>query len=366
MKILIISSFPAPYRVDVFKEISKVHETTIFFETNKDQNRSPEWFIKNSQLNFEVLDNKISKENYKKALKNIKQYDAVLAYDFYLKSAMIAQLICIFNKIPYFINCDGAFINNNFIKKQIKSYFIKNARGCFASGIHAKKYFMYYGAKENNIYIHDFTSLHREDILKERVSDKEKTELKEILGLTGNKVVLSIGQFIERKGFDILLKSWMNLDEKYELVIIGGGTLETEYLNFIKKNRFKNVKIIGFKSKEEIKKYYKAADLFVLPTREDIWGLVINEAMANGLPVITTNRCIAGLELINNGENGFIIDVDDSKKLTNKIVRILEDSSLLIKISNNNLKKIKTNTVENIGKNHLYVIENCLKNYSKG
>ena len=223
MKILIISSFPAPYRVDVFKEISKVHETSIFFETNKDQNRSAEWFVKNSELQFEILDNKKSKDNYKQALKNIKQFDVVLAYDFYLKSALIAQLICIFNKIPYFINCDGAFINKNFIKKQIKSYFIKKARGCFASGIHAKKYFMYYGAKEENVYIHDFTSLHESDILKERISYNEKSKLKEILGLTGKKTVLSIGQFIERKGFDTLLKAWRNLDEEYELVIIGGG-----------------------------------------------------------------------------------------------------------------------------------------------
>ena len=88
--------------------------------------------------------------------------------------------------------------------------------------------------------------------------------------------------------------------------------------------------------------------------------MVINEAMANGLPVVTTNRCIAGLELIDNGVNGFIIDVDDISELTNKIVRILEDETLLIAMSKNNLNKIKTNTVENIGKNHLRVIKNTL------
>ena len=131
-------------------------------------------------------------------------------------------------------------------------------------------------------------------------------------------------------------------------------------LNFIKENKLKNVKVIGYKSKDKIKQYYKAADIFVLPTREDIWGLVINEAMANGLPVVTTNRCIAGLELIDNGVNGFIIDVDDISELTNKIVRILEDETLLIAMSKNNLNKIKTNTVENIGKNHLRVIKNTL------
>ena len=53
-----------------------------------------------------------------------------------------------------------------------------------------------------------------------------------------------------------------------------------------------------------------ASDLFVLPTREDIWGLVINEAMSFGLPIITTRKCIAGTELITDGENGYLLEAD--------------------------------------------------------
>ena len=50
--------------------------------------------------------------------------------------------------------------------------------------------------------------------------------------------------------------------------------------------------------------YYQAADMLVFPTREDIWGLVINEAMANGLPTVSTDKCVAALEMIKQGENG--------------------------------------------------------------
>lgn len=59
-----------------------------------------------------------------------------------------------------------------------------------------------------------------------------------------------------------------------------------------------NIVFVEFKTKEDLIDYYRAADLFVLPTREDIWGLVVNEAMAAGTPVITTTNCGAGMEIL--------------------------------------------------------------------
>ena len=60
---------------------------------------------------------------------------------------------------------------------------------------------------------------------------------------------------------------------------------------------------IAFQEKEMLEKYYIAADVFILLTRGDVWGLSINEAMANALPVITTDRCIAGIELVEQNGN---------------------------------------------------------------
>ena len=94
------------------------------------------------------------------------------------------------------------------------------------------------------------------------------------------------------------LEAWdKELDDKYNLVIVGGGQDEAQYRGYIKERGLKNVYLVGFKPKAEVFEYYKAADLFVLPTREDIWGLVINEAMAVGLPVVSTDMCVAATEL---------------------------------------------------------------------
>lgn len=360
MKILVISSFPAPYRVDVFKEINKVYELDVFFETAKDQNRDAEWFAKKDDFVFNVLDNELSISKYHESLKNIKSYDAVLAYDFYLKYAIKAQTKCILHNVPYFVNCDGAFINKNIIKRVVKSFFISNAYGCFASGEFAKKYFMYYGAREDKIYKHNFTSLHREDILDKPLDATAKATIRGELGIENRKTAITVGQFIYRKGFDILLEAWKEINSDCQLIIIGGGELENTYKEYIKANNFRNVKVIGFQSKKQLLKYYKASDVFILPTREDIWGLVVNEAMACGLSIITTDRCIAGLELIEDGINGYIVPVGNVFVLRNRILDVVKNDEICNRMATNNIKKIQGNTIEGIAQKHIDVINKLL------
>ena len=170
-----------------------------------------------------------------------------------------------------------------------------------------------------------------------------------------DKIVLSIGQFIPRKGFDILLRAWKSCPKTAGLYIVGSEPT-SEYLDIQNRLKLSNAHFVGFKTKAELNKYYQAADVFVLPTREDIWGLVINEAMAQGLPVITTDRCIAGLELIENGFNGFIVPVEDTNKLSEKITKVLNNDILRITMGNNSLKKIKDYTIEAMAKKHIDVL----------
>ena len=114
-------------------------------------------------------------------------------------------------------------------------------------------------------------------------------------------------------------------------------------------------------SKSELKEYYLASDIFVLPTRSDVWGLVINEAMACGLPVITTDRCVAGMDLIKDGENGYVVHVDDVNAFAKKCNLILNDNELKTVMSSNNLEKIRYYTVENMAKIHFDVFNDILK-----
>lgn len=366
MKIMILASFPAPYRINVFKGLAERYDVDVFFQTDKDQNRSKNYFVGKETFKYYVLEQKEDYNVFKACAKKIKEYDLVLAYDWYLKNALKIQQKCIRYRIPYIVNCDGALLLKkrkliNIPKDLVKRYFIRNASLCFASGNHAAEYFMHYGANESKICYHPFTSLYEEEILKEPLSEIEKAKYKKKLGVDKRKMVLTIGQFIHRKGFDVLLEAWnKELDENYSLVIVGGGEEENQYRQYIANHNLKNIRLVGFKQKEEIFEYYKAADLFVLPTREDIWGLVVNEAMAMGLPVISTGMCVAAAELIEDGVNGYIVPVNDSKELAEAMKKMLGADEKVV--GESNIRKISNYTYENVIESHIKSIEMICKN----
>lgn len=138
-------------------------------------------------------------------------------------------------------------------------------------------------------------------------------------------------------------------DDNIAYVFVGGKAIDT-YLEYVEEKHLKNVHFIGYIQKEQLKEYYMAADVFVHPTREDIWGLVINESMDYGLPVVTTDRCIAGLELVQNGINGFVVTVDSSEEIGKAIMLALDDREKMGKAL---LSIIAKYTIENMVAIHM-------------
>lgn len=360
-KVLIIGEFPAPYRVEVFAGIACKWNSKIYFEIEQDAQRTQEW-LSRIAVDCEMLSRKNGKKQFWNDVKYIKDFDAVIIYNNSLKYSILLELICKIRRIPFFLNCDGCndIEESNPIKKAVKCFLMRGAVGYFAGGQSAVKYFEYYGADSNRIHLHNFTSLHQEDINKKILTDTEKSRLKERIGMEKNFNVVTVGRHIECKGFDIVLKAAEKIGESVDFYIIGGEPSE-ENKKYKETHNLSNVHFVDFLGNDELREYYNAADLFVLMTRGDTWGLVINEAMANGLPVITTKRCVAGVELIKDGENGYIIDVDDTEALVNKILTLRDNEELCRQMSLANINKMQTNTIDQIAKNHIQVLESFFK-----
>lgn len=357
-KALVISAFPAPYRIRVFECMAQQYDLDVFFGAGTNESRHADFFGKADVLPFTVLGSPEADAKYASALRNIRSYDFVMAYDFNQKCAFQAITLCKLFRIPYFVNCDGAILRPNPIKDAVKHFLLGSAAGGFSSGKSATNYLTHYGIAREKIHTHCFTSLNAGDILPEPVNNKP--ERKAALGLPQKKTVIAVGQFVPRKGFDVLLKAWKPLDDDFQLLLIGGGDDGELYDSIIREQGLQNVIIRGFLPKAQLTEYYRAADLFVLPTREDIWGLVINEAMANGLPVITTDNCVAGLELIHDGENGFLVPVENPAQLAEKMAEILRSDALLSSMSEANVRAMQGCTLEKIAREHCIAIEKIL------
>jgi glycosyltransferase involved in cell wall biosynthesis len=86
-----------------------------------------------------------------------------------------------------------------------------------------------------------------------------------------------------------------------------------------------NVHFVGFKNQKELPRYFGAADVFVLPSGIEPWGLVINEAMNFGLPVICSDQVGCAADLVRPGENGYIFPVGNIQSLADRLLAVLSD-----------------------------------------
>lgn len=363
MKVLFLTNIPSPYKMDFFEILSINCDLTVLFERADTGNRDASWLKKNSVgfksvylSGFNIGDeNALCFEVIKFILK--RNYEIVILGQYSSPTTMLVIPILKALKIPYYISTDGGMVSSDSgMKKKIKTYFMSDAIGYFSPSKMSDDFLNYYGAN-SNIFRYPFTSVYEKDILTNVVQKEEKDQIRAELGVDEEKVVLAVGQFIPRKGFDILLQSAKELKDSNVGFYFVGGKATEEYLEFRERYKLSNVHFIGFKSKNELSYYYKMSDAFVLPTREDIWGLVINEALSYGLPVITTDKCNAGLEMIRNDYNGYIVPVEDAVAIVKYIEKIFNDNGLQQKLSYNALNTAREYTLEEMAQCYVKAIQ---------
>ena len=362
MKVLVLSNVPSPYFVDFMNELGKFCDLTVVFEKKTSTIRDKSW------LNFRFINFKgvilkgiptgeanAFSPGVRKFLKK-GMFDQIIVTNMCTPTGMYAVSILKRRKIPYMLQSEGGIAKDGKgWKERLKKHIMRGAAGYLSTTKLGAEYFLQYGATEDKLHKFIFPSLYDKEVLKEPVCMEEKRRLREELGISENKAIISVGQFIYRKGFDVLLKAAEGFPESVGFYFVGGEPTE-EYLDLQRKLGLKNVHFIGFKNKESLLKYYRAADLFVLPTRNDTWGLVINEAMAQGLPVITTTRCVAGTEFVQDGETGYLVPPDDVGALHDAMEKVIFDNALLEKMSENSLKKAQGYTFEKAAARHMEIL----------
>ena len=357
LNVIYITNIPSPYRVDFFNELGKLCNLTVLFERKEAKGRDKTWGQYTEEF-FETVELSSDSAFSIQVVKYLDKtkYDVIVVGGYSTPTAMIAILYMKMRKIPFLLNADGGMVKKDkHVIRFIKKYFIGSASGFLSTGEKTDEYLMHYGAKKEKIYRYPFTSVRASSILTSAPTCQEKKQIKKELNIDADKVLISVGQFIYRKGFDVLIRSMKDVRDAV-LYIIGGEPTQ-EYDNLIKAFSVDNVFFLPFLKQEDLFNYYCAADIFVLPTREDIWGLVVNEAMSQGLPVITTNRCVAGLELVFDGFNGYIVPIEDALSLAQKINMLLCNEPMRAQMADESLNVIRGYSIEEMARRHIEVFQ---------
>lgn len=366
-KVLFITNYPSPYRVDFWNLLGQSVDLTVSFTSSpKDQtHRSSKWF----NLNYDhfrpvFLENKrrfFGKTIFTDIVPLIKEgWNCIILGGYSSFTAMYAIEYMRLHRISFWLEADGGLISkDSLLIYLVKKHFVSAASWWFSSGKTTSEYFKHYGADEDKIFEYPFTSLTEEDLRQAEIKSRsDKKSMRKKLNIAEDKVVLSVGRFSYNrgygKGYDVLLRSAESFDKSIGVYIVGDEPTE-EFVNWKQEKQLTNVHFVGFKTKTELAEYYIAADVLAMPTRGDVWGLVVNEALSYGLPVVSSDKCVAALDFIKNEYNGYIVPVEDSDALTEGISKVLAGD--YDSMSSAALQSVRDYTIENMAKRHLEVIE---------
>ena len=355
-RVLYVTNLPAPYKIDYFECMSRSLELTVIYERKLASNRDQKWKNDVERSFSEIYLDGFELGNESSLSVGVlnylnKKYDLIILNGYSSPTMIIAIEFMRIRGIKFVISCDGMLpAHESRLKYYYKKHLIQSAAYYLSSGDITSRCLVDYGVNVEHIFRYPFSSVKNNEVLNTNVN---KEEYKKKLGFLSEKIILFVGQFIHRKGIDLLMQAYDNIrnqcDTSIELVLIGG---EAEQVN---SQIHEGITIIPFKTKKELNDYYLAADVFVLPTREDIWGLVVNEAFAFGLPVVTSDHCGAGTEMIKQGINGFIFQSEDVQEL-----EIALKKALALKCFDQSIQTAKNYTIERMAERTIDMIRAIL------
>lgn len=340
MKLLFVHNTLPEYRIPFFCGLSKNIDVSFIFSDISLNKKIYGNEISHSNINeieFDFLpeDNK----RYKKIIKlvNMAEYTHIILPPMdtlrdFLDSLFIF-IIAKYKRIKliYFGEKWEAPKEFQPIKKRIKNYIqrsafksiLRNIDMCIVSGKKSKDYFRSIGVKEKKLYVAIDSS--GVDLNISKVNIRKERSISE-----DAKVILYYGRIIERKGLDILIRSYYKLVEKYNnvyLIVCGDGEFKDKCIDLVERLKLKNVIFEGYINPKYKYRYFSACDIFVLPSYfhngiSEAWGLTVNEALQCGKPVIATEAVGSAYDLL-NGKNGQLVKQNDEMALFDALDRFL-------------------------------------------
>lgn len=371
LRLAIVHPAPYPVKLPLFDIVCTKTDGIVFF-FYKSAVAHPEWnideILEQVRFKYRFLPGFIIKGIHIRpsVLWYLWRYkpDVIVASDFFPQTlfALIYARLC---RVKVLIHSNSTRHTSATAAKRrwFRQWLVRCCDGFIAASSETKKYLCELGAKPDDVFI----SIQTIDALRWKRSveaEKEsKDNLRGELGLN-DKVILYVGRLELHKGVQLLLEAFYRVTEVIQnvsVLLVGGGSEEAKLKEYCKqRNLSDKVKFAGYKQPKELPKYYAAADLLVFPTLWDPYGLIVNEALASGLPVICSPFAGAA-ELIQEGKNGYVLDPRDTEKMATLLSNILTDEDLLQLLKQGALASIENFTIEKSAEQFLKAIEFVMK-----
>jgi glycosyltransferase involved in cell wall biosynthesis len=162
--------------------------------------------------------------------------------------------------------------------------------------------------------------------------EEDRQRLRASFGLHPDRpIVLSVGRLVPKKQPELLLRAFESVRKVVpcSLLIVGSGQSEDALRAAVAERAIPDVRLLGFRNQSQITEAYAASDIFVLPSKEhETWGLVVNEAMNFGLPIVATDKVGAGTDLVSDGSNGYIVSAYDPAPMAQRLGELLLNQKL--------------------------------------
>ena len=223
------------------------------------------------------------------------------------------------------------WVRRTAFKEAFKKWIFKKVDFIITVGRDGRDFAQRYGALKENIFFapHGIDVAHYRDgsakirskrsLLNEKIDDMETT-------------FIYVGRMVKLKGLNYLLDAFKEVQRrstsKVSLILVGNGADERLYRFKCEAEAIRNVHFTGFCQKSELPSLYAVADVFVFPTLGDPYGLVVDEAMACSMPIVTTNAAGEIRDRVEDGVNGYIVPPENRQALAEAMLKLVKDPNL--------------------------------------
>ena len=248
------------------------------------------------------------------------QPDVVILMSWMNPTWWMALAACAISRTPFFYMTDANVqiepLRSNWkrrIKRMVLGKIIfRFSSGFLCAGTANNHFYRLYGVPENKLFAFAYSWGYDALCKASAELEPQRNQIRSEFGIPDNSlVILYCGRLSIEKNLFHLVKSYHQLDHQGKtLILVGDGVLRQSLQTYANQLGADSVHFFGFRNRNEIAKCYAISDVLVLPSVRETWGIVVNEAMCFGLPVIVSRQVGAGIDLVTDGKNGYSVETD--------------------------------------------------------